>query len=388
MTPLAAQIGQLNIGRRVYRHLLLVSFVLVSVLFTQVTAAVTNTSVATVDFVKGYVTVFPQNDRTVAVFAKRGMSIGEKDFIKTGDDGFISLSISTGTVVTIQPLSEVSMDVLDCASTGAHCNIVLDALTGTINSSVKKSGNSTSQFTITTPYAIAAVRGTVFDIDVVDDRLLAGVTEGQVNVTAESGAVELPENFGTQVRKNQAPSEPVPLLDAPNFIPGPKRFETGGLVAWEKVPKAEQYLFSFDNASGLAYQSQSADTQHSLLPLELGAYAMRIRAIDEAGLKGQVAQKEFDVVKTNKSRKGPNVLAAIKPDDFSVQVLQQATGENQIELNFSATKDFEKLSNLDVAPGEIVSADRATNSIYVRARGILSDTEVTLFGPVLEIPGT
>jgi len=368
-------------------YLLLMNILFLCVSASQASDTASNTTVATVDFVKGYATIFPENDSTAAFFVKRGMSIGEKDYLITGEDGFISLSFSTGTVVNIQPLSEVSMDVLDCAPNATPCNIVLDAFKGSINSNVNRADEDAVQFTINTPYASAAVRGTVFDIDVASERLLAGVTEGQVNVKAATGEVELPENFGTQVRENQTPSEPKPLLVAPQFIPGLSRYETGGEVSWESVGLAERYLVSFDNATGLVYREESAETLHRLRPLEVGTYAMHIRAIDNEGFKGQVAERMFDVVKTNNSRNGPSVLATIGVNDFTVLVPKHSSNESKIELNFSPSKEFDHLINLDVLTGEAVSLDRPKNSIFVRARGVLSNTEVTPFGPILEVPG-
>lgn len=375
-----------NLLGRFCCYLILINFVFFTPLIVLASEVATHATVATVDFVKGYATVFPKNDRKAALFAKRGMKIKEEGLIITGEDGFVSLSFSTGTVVNIQPSSEVSLDKLDCAPMVVECEITLNALRGNINSTVESQGDAAVRFTINTPYASAAVRGTVFDIGVEDGRLLAGVTEGAVNISAASGEVNLPENFGTQVRQNQPPSKPKPLLAAPFFVPGSARFDSGGELAWDSVMLAAQYLVSFDNALGLVYRTQSTDTLHRLRPLAVGTYAMSVRAIDADGLKGQVAEREFDVVKTDISQNGPSVQATINVSDFSVVVLPQAFIANKVELQFSPTKDFDRLINLDVSPGETVSTARAQNVIYVRARGILSNTDVTAFGPTLEVP--
>jgi len=344
-------------------------------------------STGTIDFVKGYVTVFPRNDKSVAVFAKRGLSIQEKDRIITGDDGFASLSFNSSAIVNIQPSSDISVEKLDCILHAAQCQITLTALKGFLNSSVDSELHDDVQFTINTPYASAAVRGTVFDIEVNDERLLAGVTEGGVNLSAESGQVELPENYGSWVQADQPPATPKPLLSAPIFSSSPARYDGLAELEWSMVANAVQYVLSLSNATGLVYREETPDATHRLRKLDVGTYSLNLRGIDTEGLRGQVAERSFDVVATDTSRTGPTVRGTIEETEFSVSVSQQSSIGNKVELQFSTERDFEQLIYLDAFLGEVISADRPENSIFVRARGILSNTEVTPFGPVFEVPG-
>ena len=343
-----------------------------------------NLDTAIINFVKGDATLLQRKGDARAVMARRGMIVREQDIIATGLDGFVSIGFARGVVVSIQPSSEVHAERLDCAPDSSQCNIQFNALQGSINSNVDRSSNV--NFVIKTPYASAAVRGTVFDIDVKDGRLLAGVTEGQVNVSAENGAVELPENFGTKVLPDQPPAEPKPLLRSPELIPGPARYINGGALAWNQVPLARDYLIALANEEGLVYRAQSEETQHRLQPLDLGSYAMRIRAIDAEGFLGNVAQRNFDIVSTNASAKGPTVSATTDENEFEIAVEQQAILGELVELQFSTSAEFDLLSSLDVTSDEIVTASRANNTIYVRARGVLSNKEVTEFGRTVEIP--
>lgn len=343
-------------------------------------------NVATIDFVKGYATIYPSNDTTVALFAKRGMKIIENDFIITGDDGFISMSFSTGTVVNIQPLSEINMEKIDCKNKSNRCHVVLQAIKGNLNTNVESLTDYDNQFTIETPYASAAVRGTIFDIDLNDTRLLTGVTEGRVSVNSELGTVEVPTNFGTLVQLDQPPTAPKPLLSAPTFIPGATRYDTGGELAWNNVAMANKYLVSLSNTSGLVYSKKQTGTLHNLQTLDASSYTAQVRAIDNDGFKGQVSEYEFDVVKIDNTKPGPTLSATVEATEYSIVVKPQNAIANLIELHFSATKDFDKPVNLDINTGEVVSSDRANSTIYVRGRGVLNNTTVTPFGPVIEVP--
>ena len=348
----------------------------------------TNTpeDVAIIDFVKGYAIVQPREQHDNALFAKRGMEILQRDLLITGDNGFVSLSFSNGTAVRIQPSSKVLAERLNCVADSPNCQITFKVMQGNINSSVEGRAGEDIEFTIKTPYASAAVRGTVFDIDVQDGRLLAGVTEGSVSVNADAGTVELPESFGTKVENNQPPSTPKPLLSAPEFQSGPARFESGGEIGWTTLALANQYQIALNNSEGLVYSTKSDETLHKLRPLTVGTYAMSVRAIDEEGFLGITAERDLDVVITDASRAGPVIKSMLQDNEFSVMVEPQARIGKQVELQFSMSDDFDLLSTIDVPLGELASASRANNSIFVRARGVLSNERVTLFGPIMEIP--
>ncbi len=378
--------SKLKISRTFLSHLLLLITSCLSIYAVHADELAEHFNVATIDFAKGYATIYPGNDTASALFAKRGMKIIEKDFIVTGDDGFISMSFSTGTVVNIQPLSKIHMEKIDCKNNSNRCHVVLKVIKGNLNTNVESLTDYDTEFTIETPYASAAVRGTIFDIDLNDTRLLTGVTEGQVNVYSEFGTVEVPENFGTQVQVNQPPTTPKPLLSAPTIITGAKRYDSGGELAWNNVATANKYLVSVSNTSGLVYSKQQIGTLHELQALDSGSYAAQVRAVDDDGFKGQVTEYDFDVVKIDNSKPGPTLSATVDATEYSVVVKPQNAIANLIELQFSATKDFEKLVNLDVITGDVVTSDRTNNTIYVRGRGVLNNTTVTPFGPIVEVP--
>lgn len=364
--------------------------IFISAFFNMHAATADDTSVdasaATIDFSRGTVTVFPKNDKVAALTARRSMTITKQDRIITGDDGFASLSLSNGTVISIQPFSDVIFDELSCQPNASRCRVELNVRKGAINSNVKNLSGGKIEFKINTPYASAAVRGTIFDIDVGSNRFLAGVTEGHVVVNAASAEVQLPENYGVKVEADKPPSQLAQLLSAPMFSPSSTRYNQKSKLTWAQVALATEYLVSLNNELGLVYREQSTDPVHRLSQLDVGSYALRIRAIDDEGFKGNVAERAIDVVRTDQSRAGPPINVNLDDNQFAVSVKEVSRIGNQVEFQFSTTRDFAILSSMDSALGKAVSADLANNSIYVRARGIVSKTIVTPFGPVTEIP--
>ena len=341
---------------------------------------------ATIDFVKGYATVFPKQDSKVALFAKRNMQVEEGDLLITGQDGFISISFHSNSVMHIQPSSEILLEKINCATGSDKCSVVIDAKSGAITSDVVHQSSEDAHFTIKTPYASAAVRGTVFDVDISNGRLLAGVTEGLVSISAPLATVEVPENFGLEVVDNQPPSALKKLPPQPSFVPGAARYESRDQFQWNDISTATRYIVSLYDASGLTYSTTLEEPLHQMQSLNVGRYTAQIRAVDAEGFKGPAAEKVLDIVTVVPAIQGPIINAAITDNSYELAFDMKTSLTNLLELNFSTTNDFERLTNLDVPLEDRLSGERAANTIYVRARGVLSNTEVTPFGPTIQIP--
>jgi len=340
---------------------------------------------ATVEYVKGYSIVFPQDDDSLAVFLERGDRIRMGDRLITGENGFIGLSFGNGSVVGIQPDSELIAELIDCGADVDECTIELDTVNGNIKSNVNSTGGKNTEFTIKTPYASAAVRGTIFDIDVDATRLIAGVTEGAVRIFTDSASVELPENFGTKVVENQPPSDIKPLLGEPGYIPGPNRYSVSDEIEWNPVADANGYVFSVTNDEGLVFHRKTELTEHQFSPQALGTHTMQVRAVDNDGFRGKVSERTFDFVETNDAVAGPEVNVTIEPAKITMWVDGDPERDIVSELQLSTTADFASTAAIDVPFDKSISSVQPENSIFVRARYVLSNTEVTRFGPVREI---
>lgn len=343
---------------------------------------------ATIDFVKGYAIVIPNQSSELALFARRDMFVSEGDLLRTGRDGFISISFHSKSVVHIQPSSEIIIENISCDTTTHNCSILINALSGSMNSDVVSKASDKPHFTIKTPYASAAVRGTVFDVDIINGRVLAGVTEGLININAQTDSIDVPENFGLAIEKDQPPSALTMLPPEPAFIPGAVRFESLGEFEWDNIASAAHYIVSLHDTTGLAYRTVQNDTSHKMQELNVGSYTAFIRAVDADGFKGPAALKALDIVKLRQSVNGPEIAVSADNNRFEITTRKSTVRTDLLELHFSPTKNFEHLTSLDISRDDNLTGDQAANTIYVRARGILSNTEVTPFGPVVEIPAT
>lgn len=180
---------------------------------------------ATVIFVKGEVS---KNNKQV----EREDKIYLHELLKTGDDGFASLQFSSGSVVNLQPMTHAKLERLNCLESDDSCLIVLNSPQGEVTSDVNRRDGQPTEFTIKTPYASAAVRGTQFEMNAVTEKLLVGVTEGEVLLQAGVTDVPLDQGFGSVAPANKPPSGPIALLPAPVYRYIPTRAAKGDSISW------------------------------------------------------------------------------------------------------------------------------------------------------------
>jgi hypothetical protein len=116
----------------------------------------------------------------VWVQAVQGAEVGAGDEIKTGSDGFLMILLFDGSVIEIGADTEIAIGVLAIAETGSTL-VRLQQTIGTTLSRIQQLADATSSYEIETPAGTAAVRGTVFIVEV--DNI------GYTTVTSEEGRV-------------------------------------------------------------------------------------------------------------------------------------------------------------------------------------------------------
>lgn len=147
------------------------------------------------------------------VFIK--LALFSEDQVKTGAQATVHLQLSNLTVLRLQPESYIIVNKVDKGSKDA----IFSLNEGRIFASVSNMAKSGGQLRIRTPAAVAAVRGTVFDLNA--DAKTTGLAchEGQVDVSAQKVTVEVPQGMGTFVEKGKPPMKPFRLPPPPQISP-------------------------------------------------------------------------------------------------------------------------------------------------------------------------
>ncbi len=336
---------------------------------------------ATVIFAKGVVT---KND----VQIKRDDKIYLHELLITGEDGFASLEFASGSVVNLQPQTHAKLEKLNCLDSDASCLIVLDSAQGEVSSDVKRRDGQPTEFTINTPYASAAVRGTMFEMNALSSKIVVGVTEGEVLLAgASDSSVGLDEGFGSVAAANAPPLDPIALLPAPVYRYIPTRAAKGDAISWWALSDVEQYLIDLsadEDGMDVIAKFNESEGILSIDELASGEYFMNVRGIDSNGIKGFKAPTKIVVAAIDETVEPVDTTISRLGNEFLVQVIDPPESSPGYEVQISRTPDFSDPLSVDVANTGSAIFRLESDKIFARARVLLDPATVSAFGGVSE----
>ncbi|MFK7853079.1 MAG: FecR domain-containing protein [Granulosicoccus sp.] len=314
---------------------------------------------------------------------QRNDEVHSGDIISTGPDGYISIEFSSGSVINLQPDTEAKLIRLNCLPSDDSCLIELNTTRGKLNSDVETRDNQPVDFRISTPYASAAVRGTIFDIDATGETLITGVTQGEVSLSAQQQTVGLDEGFGSLVEAGEAPSRPIALLPAPVFKRVPARVAQGDSVSWWPFSDAASYgaLLAFDEAGQqtLANFDINADSI-GFESIESGDYFLIIRAIDTNGLQGFTSNTRLTIADIDDEISPVQTTVDKQGREFLVSVIDPPVNAAGFEIQISSTEDFSDPLSVDVNNNGSAVFRLDNDQVFTRARVLLDPFTVSAYG--------
>lgn len=222
--------------------------------------------------------------------ARKGMFLWDYDVIRTMEGSSATLQFADGSKVLLQENSELKVEkLISYGSTGmAETKVRLQK--GRVHNKVIPKKGPGSRFEISTPSAIAAVRGTEYRISAEDNgESKAEVVKGEVGVDSAGVSNIVPGGFGTISYTDHEPLEPVKLLEAPDLstlpskiirVPFPLQLKpiNGAVVYRMQISEKSEFdNLLFDSVfSGKIWVPDLPDK----------AYYLRIHGVDEQGLEG------------------------------------------------------------------------------------------------------
>lgn len=243
------------------------------------------------------------------VLLQEGMSIDEKEGVRTSPSAFVSLSLGDGSRVVLPSSSQVTLQL---NNQYAIPQVVLEQ--GQIESYVIKRTSDHDRFQIVTPVGVLGVRGTHFRVRNDDQQSLVEVLNGQVAVNREEGApqpaprrtrqrpvdkpagpvpgeVQVMARQGLRIQK-QGELKPVELLAAPRLLG--QAGQTGALPVWQLIlqplPGASRYraqVATDKDFLNIKQEQFSSTPQVNFTGLQAFFYHVRLSAFDEHGLEGE-----------------------------------------------------------------------------------------------------
>ena len=180
----------------------------------KIPASLEKKAIARVVYKKGEVvfTRFPE-EQWKDLALKLGLYVNDK--VKTLASSTVHLELSNRSVLRL--LSE-SIIVINKASPSDK-DAIFSLQRGRLQANVHGLKETGSQLTLRTPTMVAAVRGTIFDVETSNQESGLACFDGLVDVSAQGVTVNVPAGMGTFVEKGKAPMTPFRLPPPPTVTP-------------------------------------------------------------------------------------------------------------------------------------------------------------------------
>jgi len=309
------------------------------------------------------------------------------DLIDTGDNGFVSIEFSSGSVLNLQPSTVAVLNRLNCLPTDDSCIIDIQTIRGKVTSNVQTREDQPVDFRISTPYATAAVRGTFFDIEAEQQNFILGVTEGNVDLSSQGSdkLVQLEQGFGSLIKDGGAPSDPIALLSAPVFKRVPTRVARGDTISWWPLTDAVQYstLISTDAAGSDALTTFNVRSDNlGVDGLQSGDYFIHLRAVDENGIRGFRSQSMITIADIDNNLTPVNTSISVEGSEYLVEVTNLSEIAVGYEIQIANNSSFDDPLSVDVDAGGSAFFRVSDDVVYARARILMDPYTVSEFGNV------
>jgi len=325
------------------------------------------------------------NGETIVL--SRDTDILPGDLIDTGDNGFVSIEFSSGSVINLQPSTVAILNRLNCLPSDDSCIIDIQTVRGKVTSNVQPREDQPVDFRITTPYATAAVRGTFFDIDADQQDLIVGVTEGIVDLSSQGSdkLVQLEQGFGSFIKDGGAPNDPIALLNAPVFKRVPTRVARGDSISWWPIADAIQYatLISSDAAGSDALTTFNVNSDNlGVEGIQSGDYFIHLRGVDENGIQGFRSQSMITIADIDSNLSPVNTTISVEGSEYLVEVTNPSEVAIGYEIQIANDASFDDPLSVDVDAGGSAYFRVSDNVVYARARILMDPYTVSEFGNV------
>lgn len=323
-----------------------------------------------------------------------GDQLQEGDKVMVGSDSYLTLQFNDGSIIRALPDSVLSVQRYRGVDPTKPGSRIMALERGDLDITVipeKPAGKSgktkPKHFEIMTPRAIAAVRGTRFDVSASETNTTSGVTEGRVAIrqaAADKRARQAVLNPGTGIRVNEAGKlgQVRTLLAAADLSGLPAQLDRSDYVVldWPDITDAASYqvrMAADTEMNEVVAHSETNSSSARFTNLADGEYTVGIRAVDAEGIIGFEAEHTV------------NIQAQPAPPFYLGPDYQQTVGGTvkldctpvvgaiAYRLQVSRSADFsspavdtDPLENCHLSPGQLEDG-----AYYWRAAAIAQDAD-------------
>jgi hypothetical protein len=169
---------------------------------------------ARLSYMKGKVEIQRVGTTTWTVGAVK-MRVYPGDKVSSEAESEAEITLDDGSVIKLKDKSLLMIEKMEKQKKPLATVTAMRAMNGKVLGCIKKLATKESRFSVTTPTAVAGVRGTVFGVFVDGDSTELDVLKGEVAIAGEQGGeVVVGEKMMTTVAKGAAAKTPVALTAA------------------------------------------------------------------------------------------------------------------------------------------------------------------------------
>lgn len=254
------------------------------------------------------------SDAGVARAAAVGDLVPMGSVLRNGAQSTAKIEFEDGSRVLVRQLTEVRLVRTQQRVLARSSLVELNLLRGALENVVRPQDRSASRFEISSPAAVAAVRGTEFRVTADAQQTWTEVLEGAVAVANGAGQTAAVGGTGSVTQAGRPPSAPIRLLAAPDLATLPARLERLTLDSpLPPVAGAVRYRTQISTDARfdvIVSDEVAAQPRARSLDIADGSYVLRVRAIDANGLEGLSVERTLEVW----ARPEPPLLLDPAPD--------------------------------------------------------------------------
>jgi hypothetical protein len=171
-------------------------------------------SEAKITYMKGKVEVQRKGSESMVPAAMK-MTVYPGDMVSTDDGSEAELKLSDGSILKLRDKSKLEIERMEKQKKPVTTINSFKLASGKILGSIRKLSSKNSKFTVSTPTAVAGIRGTVFGVFVEGDSTELDVLNGEVAVQGDTGPeVMVKEKMTTTICKGDSARNPIAMTAA------------------------------------------------------------------------------------------------------------------------------------------------------------------------------
>lgn len=333
-----------------------------------------------------------QEQNSAAVAAQEGALLNIGSVVRTSERSNATIQFADESLMVIESNSEVRFDTLSRHGENGMVDTNLNLMRGAVTSKVKKR-EPASRYSVQTPSAIAAVRGTDFKISADATTMRGQVFEGSVGVGRQNASNSAHQEkavvagYGIVAQKDKALPEPTKLLDAPIIEAHGELLSFPYALNWAPIEGAQQYhvnIFSDNENSQLVLNENSLGNQFEIPQTLSGCFRTEISAIDSMQLQGMPASTKFCGAAAPEQPTLVGDATRLRMEEGLVQ-WDASPRAIAYEVQQSKHKDFSVIESTHATELTEFTLPESDSKVYLRVRAIGEFSTASEFSDTLEI---